>query len=110
MRAKSFLILLLMSVCVLPANLRAEDAAANRKVVQKTAPVYPEIARRMSLTGTVKLIAVVAPDGKVKSVEAMGGSPILIQAAKDAISQWKYAPGPESREVIEIHFSAPGHE
>ena len=59
----------------------------------------------MNVSGTVKLIAVVAPDGKVKAIEPLGGSPLLIEAAKQAISQWKYAPSAgESREVVEMHF------
>jgi TonB family protein len=60
----------------------------------------------MGISGTVKVIAVVTPDGKVKSVEAAGGHPLLIQAAEEAISQWKFAPaGAESRELIELHFN-----
>jgi len=60
----------------------------------------------MGMNGTVKLFAVVAPDGKVKSVEPVGGSPVLIQAAQEAIQQWKFAPaGSESKELIELHFS-----
>jgi TonB family protein len=81
-----------------------------RRVVQKVVPGYPSIAKKMNLAGTVKLIAVVAPDGKVISVEPVGGSPLLIQAARDAVAKWKYAPGPgESREPLEFHFS-PGAE
>jgi len=60
----------------------------------------------MGMNGTVKLFAVVAPDGKVKSVEPVGGSPVLIQAAQEAILQWKFAPAAaESKELIELHFS-----
>jgi len=77
-----------------------------RAIVHKTDPRYPEIARRMNIYGTVKVIAVVAPDGKVKAVEAAGGHPLLIQAAQEAITQWKYAPASaESREVVELHFN-----
>lgn len=68
--------------------------------------MYPPAAKRINLAGTVKLIAVVAPDGNVKAVEPVGGSPILIQAARDAVAKWKYAPaGSESREAIEFHFN-----
>jgi len=81
-----------------------------RKVIQRVVPTYPSVAKRMNLAGTVKLVAVVAPDGKVTSVEPVGGSPLLIQAARDAVAKWKYAPGPgESREALEFHFS-PGTE
>jgi TonB family protein len=85
---------------------QAQASKEIRKIVRKTSPHYPEIARRMNLDGTVKLIATVAPDGKVTSVQPMGGSPLLIQAGQDAIAQWKFAPaGAESKEVIELHFN-----
>jgi outer membrane biosynthesis protein TonB len=55
--------------------------------------------------GTVKIVAVVGSDGSVKKVEPVGSSPILVQAAETAISQWKYAPGAESQESVELHFT-----
>ena len=59
----------------------------------------------MRLGGTVRVIAVVAADGNVKSVEPVGGSPVLIKAAEDAVAKWKFAPGAESRESVELHFT-----
>jgi membrane protein involved in colicin uptake len=59
----------------------------------------------MSLAGTVKVVAVVTPDGKLKKVEPVGGSPVLLQAAESAVTEWKFAPaGSESRDVVEVHF------
>ncbi len=78
---------------------------SGRKVVHKVQPAYPVIAKQMRLTGTVKLVAEVAPDGTVKRVEPVGGSPLLLQAAESAVARWKYAPGPESKEIIEMHFT-----
>ncbi len=76
-----------------------------RRVVRQTAPIYPEMARKIGLGGTVKVIAVIAADGDVKSVEPVGGSPVLIKAAEDAVAKWKFAPGAESRQTIELHFN-----
>ena len=59
----------------------------------------------MKLGGTVRVIAVVAADGNVKSVEPVGGSPVLIKAAEDAVAKWRFAPGAESRESVELHFN-----
>lgn len=76
-----------------------------RKLNRKVDPAYPEIARRMNIAGSVKVYAVVAPDGSVKSVEPVGGSPLLVQASVDAIKRWKFAPATaESKELIELHF------
>lgn len=73
--------------------------------MRKSVPMYPEIAKRMNLAGTVKVLATVAPDGTVKDVRPMGGSPVLIQAAQDAVYKWKFAvAGTESKELLELHF------
>lgn len=78
---------------------------SRRKLVLKIAPEYPDAARRMRLGGTVKVIAVVGTDGNVKRVELVGGSPLLVQAAERAVAQWKYVPGGESQESVELHFN-----
>jgi protein TonB len=76
-----------------------------RKAKTKVAPVYPDIARRMSIAGTVKLAVVVAPNGTVKSSKAMGGHPLLVNAAMDAVRQWKFEPAAtESTGVVEFKF------
>jgi len=58
----------------------------------------------MNLSGTVKVIAVVGADGEVKAVEPLGGSPVLPRAVEDAVAQWKFVPGGESKEPVELHF------
>ncbi len=100
-------LLLILTLCEATVVLAiAQDAAPGRKLIHKTMPAYPALARQANLAGTVKVIAVVGPDGKVRAVEPLGGSPILIEAAKEAVVQWKFAPAPaESREVIELHFN-----
>jgi len=50
-----------------------QQPAITRKVKTKVAPIYPEIARRMGLGGTVRLIVVVASNGSVKSTQVLGG-------------------------------------
>ena len=103
---------LLLSYCFGPAgaaqgqqtpvgNARSESS---RRIVRKTVPVYPAVAKRINLGGTVKVVAVVSADGKVESVEPVGGSPILLKAAEDAIAQWQFAAGGESKETVELRF------
>jgi TonB family protein len=106
---RCLLILSLLFCCCLGPAAAAQGQQSSseivRPVVRKIPPRYPEIARRMGISGTVKVFAVVAPDGKVKRVEPAGGHPLLIQAAQEAISQWRFAPASaESRELIELHF------
>jgi len=53
----------------------------------------------------VRVIATIAPDGNVAKVEPLGGSPLLVQAAESAVSQWKFAAGPETKETVELRFT-----
>jgi TonB family protein len=77
-----------------------------RKVVRKVAPSYPEFARHVSLNGTVKLEAVVASDGTVRSVKIKGGHPVLAEAAVQAVNKWKFEPAAnESHESVEVRFN-----
>jgi TonB family protein len=74
--------------------------------MEKMAPAYPELARRMRINGTVKLEVIVAPNGVPKSPKALGGHPLLVQAATDAISKWRWAPSTvETTELIEVKFN-----
>lgn len=106
----AILFALFISACLLTvgaAHCQQGTSTELRKIVHKINPVYPEIAKRMSLTGTVKLQATVTADGTVKAVQPIGGSPVLIQAAQDAIYKWKFSPAKEeTRENIDIKFEA----
>jgi TonB family protein len=84
-----------------------DQPEAERKVLSKVAPTYPELARRTNLHGVVKLMVVVAPDGKVTSTEVVGGNPVLAQTAVDAVRKWRYeAAGQQTHRVVELRFDA----
>ncbi len=98
--------LILAAVVSVHSLLAAEQSSeTNRKILNRVTPIYPDLARRMQISGTVKIEATVAPNGKVKSTKVIGGSPVLSKAALDAIEAWKWAATPgESRELIELLF------
>ena len=88
-----------------PSGLAAEQDGS-RKATKKVAPSYPPAARKLQLTGTVRLAAMVAPDGRVKSTEIIGGHPLLVAAVTVAVMQWKYeAAERESRELLMFAFA-----
>ena len=95
-----------LAIVCSPLTLSAQDQAQpKRKIVSQVVPVYPELASKMQITGTVKVEATVGPNGKVKSTQVVGGSPVLVRAAVDAIEKWKWATAPqESKELIELNF------
>jgi len=108
MRMRYLFILLIALSCLGPAASAQNEPSpgeAHRRVVRKVDPEYPATAKRMNLGGTVRVIAVVASDGNVKKVETVGGSPLFVEAAETAVAKWKYAPGAETRETVELRFT-----
>ena len=82
------------------------QTVTKRKVSHKIVPDYPAVARQMNITGKVKIEALVEPDGHVKSTHAVGGSPLLIEAAERALKNWKFESGPkETTEIVEFDFT-----
>jgi TonB family protein len=94
----------LLTLIVGFASLLHADEAG-RKLKTKISPQYPELARKMNVSGSVRLEVLIAANGQVKSVKPLGGHPLLIDAAESAVKQWKYEPGAEGTEVVEIHFN-----
>jgi TonB family protein len=81
-----------------------------RKVKSRVTPVYPELARRMNITGKVKIEVIISVDGRVKSTRAIGGHPLLVQACQDAVKEWKFTPAPEeSTQIVEFNFATTGN-
>jgi len=79
----------------------------DRKVKTKVSPIYPEIARKMGISGTVKLELVVASSGAVKETKVIGGHPILVTAAVEAVKKWKFEPASaESTVMKEFKFAS----
>jgi TonB family protein len=103
----AFLILAAVSGSISPAG-HAQDVM-DRKVKSKVDPVYPEIARKMGITGNVKLQLVVSPNGVVKETKVIGGHPILVNAAVDAVKKWRFeTASAETTETREFRFD-PGN-
>jgi len=80
---------------------------SDRKVASRVAPTYPDLAKKMHIRGMVKVEAVVRPNGSVKSTRVLGGNPVLVDAAADAVNKWKFEPAQsETTEVIQLAFEA----
>ena len=94
-------------VCDHYSVAQQDQPEAPRKVLSKVAPTYPDLARRTNVHGVVKLLVVVAPDGKVTSTEVVGGNPVLVQAAVEAVHKWRYEAAPrQTYTAVELRFDA----
>ena len=102
------LVALSLAVTLGPSQLRAQNAQNDeivRRAKSRVDPIYPELARKMNITGTVKIEVVVAPNGTVKSARIVGGHPVLAGAALDAAKKWRFDPAPaESTGIIDFKF------
>lgn len=91
-----------------PANIvpQARGQTENKRKAKVTVtPMYPELARRMRISGVVKVLVTVAPDGTVKETRLMGGHPVLANAALDAAKRCRFEAGSETKEVLEFRFA-----
>lgn len=105
-RNSFWMLLVLFGLLFSSAGASAQDGG--RKVRNKVRPSYPELARKMNVRGTVKIEVVVAPSGAVKDFKVVGGHPLLVGAAEDAMKKWRYEPAAEeTTTLVEFNF-APG--
>ena len=94
--------LLAMTLSLGAVKLQAQEG---RKVLSNPAPTYPEVARRLRLTGVVKVQVVIGTDGRIKEKNVIGGHPILVSAVEDTLKNWKYAPASgETTTQLEFNF------
>ena len=65
-------------------------------------PPYPPLVKQARIQGTVVLEAVISKQGSVENLRVISGHPLLIQAALDAVKQWKYKPTLLNGEPVEV--------
>jgi protein TonB len=61
-------------------------------VINRVQPNYPPLARQNHIQGVVRLHTLIDKDGKVIEVTYVSGPPMLVQAARDAVLQWRFHP------------------
>ena len=77
----------------------------SRRAKTKVQPAYPDLARKMNITGIVKVEVVVAPNGSVKDARVVGGHPVLANAALEAVKKWRFEPAVlETSGIIDFKF------
>jgi len=78
-----------------------------RKLIIEIRPVYPTLARKINLSGVVRLRVTVSAAGYPVDAEQLGGSPVFVKAASDAVFKAKWeATSNETKELIQIRFDA----
>ncbi len=62
------------------------------KLIQRVNPVYPPLAIRARVQGSVVLRAIIDEEGRVEALRLISGHPLLNQTALEAVRQWRYSP------------------
>jgi len=99
-------VLVLVVCAALGSFPHAQDSSdSHRKMVNRVVPAYPSLAHKMGISGSVKIEAVVGPNGTVKSTDILGGHPVLAQAGVDAVRHCRWEPTQhETHEIVVLNF------
>jgi TonB family protein len=106
-RAGAVMAVVATVVSTAPIRVGAQDSDNEivRRAKTKVQPPYPDLARKMNITGTVKVQVVVSPNGTVKEAKVVGGHPVLAGAALEAVKKWRFEPAAtESTGVVDFKF------
>jgi protein TonB len=85
-----------------PARIKQGGQVTAASIINQTRPVYPPLARQARIQGNVVLHAIIDKDGKVAQLEVISGHPLLVQAALDAVKQWRYKPTQLNGDPVEV--------
>lgn len=78
---------------VAPAEpVRVGGNVKEPRPIKTVPPVYPPIASKARVGGTVILEATLTAQGTVEEIRVISGHPLLIEAAIAAVKQWQYEP------------------
>ena len=84
------------------AHVFRKSSILEGSLIRRVQPVYPPLARSARVQGPVVLFAVISKNGTIENLHAMSGHPLLIGAATEAVSQWRYRPYILNGEAIEV--------
>jgi TonB family protein len=72
------------------------------RLLRRIEPVYPYLAKVTRREGRVELRALIAADGRIRSLEVVSGDPLLVQSALTAVGEWRYQPTLLNGEPVEV--------
>lgn len=85
-----------------PQKLRVSQGVAEGNLLRKIEPQYPQMAKVAHIQGDVILAATISKSGTIENLHQVSGHPILVQAAMEAVKQWRYKPYLLNGEPVEV--------
>jgi TonB family protein len=83
-------------------RIRVGSGVQQAKLISRTIPVYPPLAKAARIQGTVILEVVISKQGSVQNLTVLSGHPLLTTAAIDAVKQWRYQTTLLNGEPVEV--------
>ena len=71
-------------------RIRVGGNVQQAKLRYQVRPVYPDMAKQARVQGVVRLSVLIDTEGKMKNISVIGGHPLLVPAAMEAVKQWQY--------------------
>ncbi len=98
-----------LGLCLTSASAAAPDPE-HRAVITRVPPIYPELAHRMGITGTVVVQVTILPNGTVSETHIESGHKLLAPAAEQAVHQWRFSTASDSTVMnIDVVFAPTAH-
>jgi TonB family protein len=87
-----------------PRRIRVGGNVQATKLIQQVQPIYPEQAQVRGIQGTVLIEAVIFKDGSIGTMRVLNklADPELVDAAVEAVKNWRYEPTLLNGQPIEI--------
>ena len=85
-----------------PQRIRVGGNVQAANLIRKITPVYPPLAKQARIQGTVRFTAIIGKDGTIQNLQLVSGHPLLVEAARQAVSQWQYKPTLLNGEPVEV--------
>jgi protein TonB len=89
-------------VAATPQRIKVGGNVQQAMLISQPHPLYPPLAKQARIQGVVELNAVIGKDGTVQNLSVVKGHPLLVQAALDAVKQWRYKPTLLNGEPVEV--------
>jgi protein TonB len=77
---------------IVASPLRVGGDVKEPRPVTMVPPIYPQLASKARVSGTVVLEATLTAQGTVEEIRVVSGHPLLVEAAVNCVKQWRYEP------------------
>lgn len=79
------------------------------QLIRQVQPTYPTLAKQARIQGDVVVDSVIDAQGRVTQMRVVSGSPLLVEAAMQALAQWRYQPTLLNGQPVDVEMLVTMH-